>query len=194
MTAFDFLGQGNSPPLESAYSVSDYAAWTKSLLADLDVTKPHVIAHSFGCRVAVKMAKDGGQVFDKLLLTGPAGVVFPRGLRYKSKVALYRIVKKFAPKYAETHFGSKEYRTLSDVMKESYKKIVNEDLRADASRVENEVLIVEGKEDTVTPQREAEAYLAAFPNARIKLTEGGHFAFAEFPTAFNLIAEEFFNG
>ena len=163
-------------------------------MADLGVTKPHVIAHSFGCRVAVKMAKDGGQVFDKLLLTGPAGGVFPRGLCYKSKVALYRLVKKFAPKYAETHFGSKEYRTLSDAMKESYKKIVNEDLRADASRVENEVLIVEGKEDTVTPQREAEAYLAAFPNARIKLTEGGHFAFAEFPTAFNLIAEEFFNG
>lgn len=194
VTAFDFLGQGQSPTLETAYSVADYAAWTKAFSETLGIVRPHAIAHSFGCRVAIKMAKEGEQVFDKLLLTGPAGVVFPRGLRYKSKVALYRLVKKIAPAYAEKHFGSAEYRTLSAVMKESYKKIVNEDLRADAAKVRNEVLIVEGRGDTVTPMKEAKAYLNAFPNAKLKAVEGGHFAFAEYPTAFNLIAEEFFNG
>lgn len=43
-------------------------------------------------------------------------------------------------------------------MKESYKKIVNEDLRGDAAEIENEVLLVEGERDTTTPPEEAEAY------------------------------------
>ena len=127
VTALDFLGQGASEPLSSPFSVGDYAEWTASVLKELGVEQPHVIAHSFGCRVAVKMAKGSPQVFDKIVLTGPAGVVRPRGIGYHAKVKLYRFVKKFAPAYAEKHFGSEEYRTLSPLMKESYKKIVNED-------------------------------------------------------------------
>ena len=79
-------------------------------------------------------------------------------------------------------------------MKESYKKIVNEDLRGCATKIENEVLLVQGKADTTTPKKEAEAYLACFKKGRLKMIDGGHFAFAEHPLAFNLIAEEFFYG
>jgi pimeloyl-ACP methyl ester carboxylesterase len=117
-----------------------------------------------------------------------------RGLGYHIKVKAYRAVKKIAPKYAERNFGSAEYRNLSPVMKESYKKIVNEDLRVCAGQVRVETLLVVGKEDTVTPKKEAEAYLKAFPSAKLREMEGGHFAFAEDPVAFNLIAEEFFHG
>ena len=192
VTAFDFLGFGQSAPLNEAFSVSDYAEWTKALLDALKIERPHVVAHSFGCRVAVKMAKGDGQVFDKMLLTGPAGVILKRGFGYKLKVKAYRLVKKFAPNYAEKHFGSTEYRALPPVMRESYKKIVNEDLRADAREISNEVLMVVGEEDKTTPIEEAEAYLVCLENGWIKRMEGGHFAFAEHPLAFNLIAEEFF--
>ena len=192
VTAFDFLGFGQSAPLNEAFSVSDYAEWTKALLDALKIERPHVVAHSFGCRVAVKMAKGDGQVFDKMLFTGPAGVILKRGFGYKLKVKAYRLVKKFAPNYAEKHFGSTEYRSLPPVMRESYKKIVNEDLRADAREISNEVLMVVGEEDKTTPIEEAEAYLVCLENGWIKRMEGGHFAFAEHPLAFNLIAEEFF--
>ena len=76
-------------------------------------------------------------------------------------------------------------------MKESYKKIVNEDLRETASLVKNKILILEGKSDTTTPPKEAEAYLAVMQRAKLVFLEGGHFAFAEYPTVFNLLAEEF---
>jgi pimeloyl-ACP methyl ester carboxylesterase len=76
-------------------------------------------------------------------------------------------------------------------MKESYKKIVNEDLRGDARKITCRVLLVTGETDTVTPRREAEAYLACFKWGGLKMMQGGHFAFAEYPLAFNLIAEEF---
>ena len=102
------------------------------------------------------------------------------------------MVKRFAPRFAEKRFGSAEYKTLSPVMKESYKKIVNEDLRECARRIENEVLLVQGQEDTTTPKQEAEVYLSCLKRGKLRMVQGGHFAFAEYPALFNLIAEEFF--
>ena len=191
VTAIDFLGFGQSGELKAPFSVSDYARWLKDILKKLNIEKPHILAHSFGCRVAVTAGQLYPNIFDKIVLTGPAGIILPRTLRYKSKVKVYKIVKKIAPKWAEKHFGSKEYRGLSPIMKESYKKIVNEDLRDRAKEVFNPVLIVEGEEDTVTTLQEAEIYLHSFPNANLRVMQGGHFAFAQFPIAFNLTVEEF---
>ena len=194
VTALDFIGFGQAEPLTQAFSVADYAVWLDNAMARLHLRKPHVVAHSFGCRVAIKLASQNTGAFDKILLTGPAGVIMNRGLVYHAKVKAYRVMKKIAPKFAERKFGSAEYRNLSPIMKESYKKIVNEDLRVCAGQVRGETLLVVGKTDTVTPKREAEAYLKAFPNARLREMDGGHFAFAERPVIFNLIAEEFFYG
>jgi len=191
VTAIDFLGFGQSPPLREPFSVADYADWLGEVMDGLGLVRPHIIAHSFGCRVAVKFASTRGNKLDKMVLTGAAGIRQPKGLGYKIKVATYRLCKRVAPKFAEKNFGSKEYRTLSPVMKESYKKIVNEDLRTDATRVQNRVLLVQGKEDRTTPMTEARVYLRAFPDARLRVIDGGHFAFAESPLAFNLTVEEF---
>ena len=86
VTAIDFLGFGQSGPLVEPFSVSDYARWTVKALAELNVEKPLVVAHSFGCRVAVKAAAEQPELFGKMLLTGAAGVVMNRGLKYKIKV------------------------------------------------------------------------------------------------------------
>ena len=124
VTALDFLGFGQAEKLTEPYSVSDYADWLMNALKELEIEKPLVIAHSFGGRVAVKCLSRGN-VFERAVLTGCAGIVPKRTLKYKLRVKTYRIVKKFAPKYAERKFGSSEYRSLSPVMRESYKKIVN---------------------------------------------------------------------
>ena len=194
VTAIDFLGFGGSKCLTKAFSVDDYAAWMKEVLISLNVQKPHVIAHSFGCRVAIKLASKESGFFDKILLTGAAGVILKRGVSYRLKVGTYRFVKKLFPKFAEKNFGSAEYRSLSPIMKESYKKIVNEDLRDCAKKIENEVLLVQGEEDCVTPIEEISAYLVCLQRGNLRTMTGGQFAFAEYPTAFNLIAEDFFYG
>ena len=54
--------------------------------------------------------------------------------------------------------------------------------------------IIEGEEDKTTPMREAQAYTACFAQCDLQTISGGHFAFAEHPVAFNIIAEEFFYG
>ena len=191
VTAIDLLGFGQSPRLKEPYSVTDYAEWTAAALNSLGVVRPCLIAHSFGCRVGIKLESLHQGFFEKMLLTGAAGVILPRPLSYYCKVKAYRLLKKIAPKFAERNFGSAEYRSLSPVMKESYKKIVNEDLRGDARKITCRVLLVTGAEDRVTPRKEAEAYLACLARGGLKIMQGGHFAFVEYPLAFNLIAEEF---
>ena len=194
VTAIDFLGFGKSRPLTTPFSVGDYSRWLEDVLLALHVKKPHVIAHSFGCRVAVVTAARNAKAFDKIVLTGPAGIILKRGFAYRVKVGAYRLVKKIAPRFAEKKFGSKEYRSLSPIMKESYKKIVNEDLRVYAKQVKNEVLILQGEKDKTVTDKEAEIYLRSFPLATKKTLDGGHFSFVEFPVAFNLMVEDFLYG
>ena len=192
VTSLDFLGFGNSGELTEPYSVSDYADWLCAALTQLQIQSPYVIAHSFGGRVAVKCLSRGN-LFERAVLTGCAGIVPKRTLRYKLRVKTYRLVKKFAPRYAEKKFGSSEYRSLSPVMRESYKKIVNEDLREDAKKIQVPVLFLYGDRDTETPLSSARVYHACVKDSRLRVLENcGHFAHLDNALAFNLAAEEFF--
>ncbi len=206
VTAIDFCGFGESEALPYAFSVSDYAEWTENAFYSLGLNHPLCIAHSFGCRVAVKMSARAAETaagtkippqsfggFDKLILTGPAGILAKKTFSYRMKVKTYRFVRKIFPAFAERHFGSEEYRTLSPVMKESYKKIVSEDLRGDIAKTDCETLVIEGEEDRVTTIAEAEEYAALLPGGTLKTIRGGHFAFCENPLDFCLMAEEFFS-
>ena len=191
VTALDFPGFGEAEPIPAAWSVSDYADWTQEALGALGIVFPHVVAHSFGGRVAVKCLSRA-DIFDRAVLTGCAGIVPKRTLGYRLRVKAYRAVRTVAPRYAERHFGSTEYRQLPPLMRESYKKIVNEDLRGDAANIARPVLFVCGSADTETPLASARIYHACVKGSRLFVMEGcGHFAHLENPLAFNAAAEEF---
>ena len=192
VTAPDFPGFGQGEALQSAYSVGDYADWTEQFIKEAGLVEPYVIAHSFGGRVAVKCLSRGN-LFSKAVLCGCAGIIPKRTLKYKLRVRTYRFVKKIAPRYAEKKFGSSEYRSLSPLMKESYKKIVNEDLRLDAEKIKIPVLFINGENDKETPLSSIEVYQRAIQGSKIQvLRSAGHFAHLDNSLAFNLAAEEFF--
>ncbi len=192
VTAFDFSGFGQSGKLKYPYSLKDYADETLEFMRDRGIVKPHLIAHSFGVRVAIKIC-ESENAFDKMLLTGAAGVITNRNLAYKLKVLSYRTVRKLFPLYAERRFGSEEYKKLSPIMKESYKKIVNEDLRNIAPLIESEVLLLNGEKDRTTPLKQIKIYNERIKNSKLKILKNcGHFAFLDDGFEFNLIAEEFF--
>ena len=175
MTAPDFPGFGASAPLTAAWSVSDYCGWLESFVKAAKLDKPHIIAHSFGA------------------VTGGAGLVKPRSVEYLRRVKAYRRVKRLFPKFAEKHYGSAEYRALPPLMRESYKSIVNEDLREYAAGVQNKTLLVYGKNDTVTPSgEEGEIFHSLISGSRLVIADGGHFCFSEKPEAFNKTVYEFF--
>ena len=151
-----------------------------------NLTRIHVLAHSFGARVAFKAISAHPEIAQSLIITGGAGLVKPRSPEYIKKVKAYRRIKKFFPKFAEKHFGSAEYRTLSPVMRESYKKIVNEDLSDCAKCVKCKTYLLYGKNDTVTPpDEEGQTFHKLIEGSRFETMEGGHFCFSEYPDLFN---------
>lgn len=146
----------------------------------------HILAHSFGARVAFKALYYHPEIAKSLIVTGGAGLVKLRSKKYLNRVKWYRRIKKIFPKFAEKHFGSSEYRTLSPVMRESYKKIVNEDLSACAAAVKCKTYLLYGKNDTVTPPfEEGKTFRNLIAGSRFETMEGGHFCFSEHPDIFN---------
>ena len=147
---------------------------------------PHVLAHSFGARVAIKLFSVEQDRIKKLVITGGAGLVKPRTPQYMRQITRYRRVKKLFPKFAEKHFGSSEYKSLSPLMRQSFKKIVNEDLKSYAAKISAPTLLIYGKEDTVTPpSEEGETFHSLIANSTLELMEGGHFCFSDNPKEFN---------
>lgn len=191
VTAFDFSGFGKSDKIESAYSVDDYAQETYKIIKKAKLIKPNLIAHSFGGRVAIKLSSAYPDLFNKLVLTGSAGILPKRNLKYKLKVATYKVIKKFAPSFADKNFGSNEYKTLSPIMKESFKKIVNENLDEFSKKITNETLLVWGKEDNTTPSYMAKKLNQNIKNSTLIYLNGGHFCFIDSVNAFNIIVKEF---
>ena len=192
VTAPDLPGFGGSELIPAAWSVGEYADWLEGFLKERGIAFPCVIAHSFGGRVAIKCLARG--LIDRAVLTGCAGIVRRRTLSYHLKVKSYRLVRKFAPRFAEAKFGSAEYRSLSPLMRESYKKIVNEDLREEAKRIARPVLYLNGERDRETPLSSVKILHECTAGSRLAVLKGcGHFAHLEEPLLFNLAAEEFLN-
>lgn len=192
VTAPDLPGFGGSGTIPAAWSVGEYADWLEGFLKERGIAFPCVIAHSFGGRVAIKCLARG--LIDRAVLTGCAGIVRRRTLSYHLKVKSYRLVKKFAPRFAEAKFGSAEYRSLSPLMRESYKKIVNEDLREEAKRIARPVLYLNGERDRETPLSSVKILHECTAGSRLAVLKGcGHFAHLDEPLLFNLAAEEFLN-
>ncbi|PWM52415.1 MAG: hypothetical protein DBX60_05000 [Bacillota bacterium] len=190
VTAPDFPGFGKSDRLPAAWSVGDYADWLEGFFKEQGIVFPYVIAHSFGGRVALKCLARG--LIDRAVLTGCAGIVKKRTMAYRIRVGGYRLVKRVSPRFAEAHFGSREYRSLSPLMRESYKKIVNEDLREEAGRIARPVLYLYGERDKETPLSSGRILHECTAGSKLAVFKGcGHFAHLEEPLLFNLAAEEF---
>lgn len=189
----DMPSFGASGIITSPWSVGDYADWLEDFINTCGIAGADVVAHSFGARVALKLFSEKPRLCGKLIITGGAGIVKPRTAQYIKKVRRYRRVKKLFPRFAERRFGSEEYRTLSPLMRESYKKIVNEDLRACAKKIESRTLLIYGNRDTVTPaDEEGATFGRLIPDSSLKVIDGGHFCFSENSEKFNALMLGFF--
>lgn len=192
--AIDFSGFGKSAEPPYPFSVLDYANEVIALIDKLGVQTYSIIAHSFGGRVAVKIASRDKRL-NKLILTGSAGIKPRRKPSYYFKVFAYKLLKKFLPEKLLKNFGSSEYKTLSPVMKKSYVKIVNEHLNKEYKQIKNPTLIIFGENDRETPLYMAKKIKKYVKNSRLIIINGaGHFAFIDNYALFNIAVIEFLKG
>ena len=179
--------------LPYAYSLSDYAAETAKLIDEIlrrsGEKSLSVVAHSFGARIVFKLSPYGK--IDKLVLTGAAGIKLRKKPSVIFKILLYKSIKRLFHKEIES-LGSADYRRLSPVMKESFKKIIAEDLTERIRSVSARTLIINGRLDKETPPKTAKALNDRIASSELVFIENaGHFCFIDRPDIFNLTVKEF---
>lgn len=207
----DLPGHGKSGRPPEPWGVPEYASCVLQLLKDEDFIPCHVIAHSFGCRIAAWIAASEPAAFEKIIFTGAAGIRpkpdpenQKRSSRYKKMKRIAETVRKmpflgFAGVRMEEKlrqkYGSRDYNALDEEMRKTFVKVVNQDLTELYSRFQSSTLLIWGTEDTETPIRMAEEMEKRIPDAALIRLEGGsHFAYMEQIMYFNRIVRQFLKG
>lgn len=188
----DLAGFGDNPDMPYPYSLDDYINEVKEYMAENGIVRPHVVAHSFGGRIAIKAAANEPCLFDKLVLCGAAGLKPRCSFKKAVKKTAFSVLKNFLPREKLKGFYSPDYLALSGVMKESFRLVVSENLDGVLNRIENRTLAIYGKNDRETPPYMGKRLARGIKNCKLIITENaGHFCFVDRPLTFNTEVKEF---
>ena len=209
--AFDFPGHGESGRPPEPWGVPEYAACLRELLKRLSFTPCSVIAHSFGARVAAWLEAEEPGLFNRIVFTGGAGIRTKPSEESKARAARYKKLKGYCEtakkipllgKAAENmeeklrlKYGSRDYNALDAEMRQTFVKVVNQDLTDLYGCFRASTLLIWGDEDTETPLWMAKEMEQRIPDAGLVILEGGtHFAYLEQIGRFNVIVRQFLKG
>ena len=169
-------------PPDEVWTLNDYVDYVQMILQRNNITKCDIVAHSFGARVAVLLAKRG--MVGKMVITGGAGLRPRFNLWVWLKIKIYKIFK--------LGKGSTDYKKLNANGKATFNNIIRRDLATEISTLDVPTLLITGERDRATPPYMAKRWARVAGNARYKIYKGcGHFAYLDNPTRFIKDAREF---
>ncbi len=188
----DLKGFGDNADMPFPYSLDDYIGEVAEYIYKHGLKTPHVVAHSFGGRITIKGVATNKLDFDKIVLTGAAGLKPKNTLKKRAKKLCFNVAKKFIKKEKLTRFYSSDYLSLNDVMKKSFIKIISENLDGYLKFIQNQTLIINGELDAQTPLYMAKKLNKNISNSTLLVFDKcSHFCFLDKPNKFNMEVKEF---
>lgn len=172
----DLYGFGLTPEPSRAYTVGDYADGVAAEMENAGMTSAVIVGHSFGGRVALELAAKYPNKVVSLVLVDGAGLKPRRKLSYFLKVYSHKFLIKLGFSGLK---GSRDYQTLSPVMKKTFISVVNYDQTHLLRKISCPTAIFWGKEDKVTPPYMAKKFKKGIRDSEIFWLKGGHFAYVE---------------
>ncbi len=173
----DLPGFGNSTA-PKPLTTEDYAEIMELFLAQIDANRKEVIVgHSFGGKVATLLQPQ------LLVLIASAGIVWPKPLKVRAKIAAFKLLKGLGLSKFRSLFVADDAKTLDPVMYETFKTVVDEDLTERFRAFEGRALLCWGDADTATPLRSAEKIAALIRNSRLAVFDGDHYFFLKHAAA-----------
>lgn len=166
------------PPANRAWSVDDYADYVLKQTAKKWADNNWVVfGHSFGGRVAIKLAAWGK--VSAMVLCAPGGLSRPGGV----KRVVFRVMAKLGKvlglqryqgllyKMAREH----DYEKVSGVMRETFKLVVEEDLKPELEKIKVPALILWGEQDRMVPSSDGVMANEKIANSKLVLVANqGH--------------------
>ena len=201
----DYPGFGRSIFPDYDLTIYDYANIIRSFIDEVKINNPIIIAHSFGGRLASLIAGYYKDKIDKLILIDVAGIKPKKNIFKLFKQLLYTFLKKlktFIPKRKRNIylrkliniFGSGDYKLLDKNMYNTFKNIVNEDLKYVIKNIDTKTLIIWGKKDKDTPLKDGKLYNRLINDSSlIILPNAGHFSYLNYPVLVNKLIYDYIN-
>lgn len=203
VVALDFPGFGASALPPAAWGVGDYALCLRRLLDQLKIDTSTLVGHSFGGRVAIVYATTWPEQVNRLILVDSAGIrpaSTPRqqavGIAARAGKAVLGLpglkgLRESARAAATARLGSEDYQQAGP-LRETFVRVVGEDLRPRLPRIQAPTLLVWGSNDEATPLADARVMEKEIPDAGLVVFEGaGHFSYIDRPADFCRIATTF---
>ena len=196
--AIDLPGFGQSPAPKEAWNVGDYAECVKQFIEKLELKNIYIVGHSFGGRVGIKLASQHKGLVEKLVLVGSAGFK-DQSLKKHLAGFLAGLAKPFfkfkimqgVRKKIYFLLGAEDYAATPQ-LRETFKKVVGEDLSEDMERIKCPTLIINGEQDAVTPPEFGRRMHGLIPGSQFQIFSGaGHYCFLDKPEEFVKVIEKF---
>ncbi len=202
--ALDLPGFGRSDEPPAPWGVGNYAAVVADFCTELGLEKADVVAHSFGGRVALVLAADFPDRVERLVLIDSAGIKPKRTLSYHLRVAVAKAARSLAVlgsggrkvKAALSALtGSKDYRETEGVMRATFVRVVNHDLRPLLPGIKAPTLLIWGEKDADTPLSDGQTMEQEIANAGLViLKNAGHFSYLDAFPQFCRVLSAFLEG
>ena len=184
--AIDLPGFGATDPPGNVWGLKDYEEFAAKFLEIMGIKKFYLLGHSFGGRIAMKLAARHAPGLEKLLLVASAGVT-PRS---KTRISAYKLATKIAKpiftlpvlnifeniarKIIYKFSGSYDYYIQHGLMRETFKMVIAEDLTPHLSAISIPTYIIWGAKDEMTPLFDAYIIQRNIKNSKLTIIENGN--------------------
>ncbi|MBU3964604.1 alpha/beta hydrolase [Patescibacteria group bacterium] len=165
------FGKSGSPP--RPWDVQDYMEFVLDFLETYNIKQYYLLGHSFGGRISIKLSAQFSDSIIKLMLVDSAGAQPIKKKFFKrilSSIASFVSIFSFLPgfKLFRRFFyrfiiRSTDYLKVMGVMKETFLKVISEDLSPYLEKIKAKTMIVWGERDRITPLRDGH-----FMNSKIQ--------------------------
>ena len=201
VVSLDLPGFGGSDMPKSAWDLTDYAEHVGAFLKKTNCHPSAIIGHSNGGAVAVRGLGRGVLSADRLVLLASAGI---RG-QLRGRLRVLRVltkagkiitmplpgsVKKRLRKRLYTNVGSD--LLVAEHMQETFKKIVTDDIQADAATLTLPTLLIYGEDDAAAPVQYGRILHNLIAGSTLETVGGaGHFVHLDKPETVNKLIRSY---
>lgn len=184
------FGGTSLPPV--AWGVADYARWIAAYLDQHALERVHLFGHSFGGRLGLVLGADYPERIHRMVLADSAGIRPTPPLHARLRSTLYRAARdamtaaglgnaadQLRARYA-ARYGSADFQATQGVLRETFIRVVTEDLRDYAARVRVSTLLLWGDQDADTPLWQGQLLEKLIPDAGLVVFQGaGHYSYLD---------------
>ncbi len=189
----DLPGFGTMRSLRRRFVLAETATWLSEWMEAAGLERAHLVGHSMGGYVSVRLAASRPELVRRLVLIAPAGVPAERSM-IGHLVPLLLAVRYATPAFIPVLVRD-ALRMGPSTLLRAARDLLAEDIRGDLRNVEAPTLLVWGENDPLIPPAVGDLLREEIPNSRLLLLRrAGHVPMFDQPKEFDAALLAFLAG